>query len=173
MPADRRSAAAAGDVSRAWAIGAELVEIHHWLRTELTRLRDQLARVPAGTAGAPTPLRAHCTAFCTALARHHTSEDTVAFPRLAGQFPELVPVLRKLRQDHDFVADLLRRVDRLAASATADNVDLVRRELDGLAVILESHFRYEEKTLLDALDALDDPPPDEELFGLTAPDPGR
>jgi hypothetical protein len=50
----------------------------------------------------------------------------------------------------------------------------VRAELDGLAALLESHFGYEEKRLVSALNALEAPrweaaPPD---FLLTSPDPG-
>ena len=43
-------------------------------------------------------------------------------------------------------------------------------ELDGLTAIVESHFGFEESTIVAALDALrTDAGTAEELFGLTAP----
>ena len=132
----------------------------------MARIRDQLDAYADGAAAPPTPLLAHCAAFCRALTRHHTSEDTRAFPTLGARFPELVPVLEQLRQDHVLVADILRRLRQLLATLTRSNTEPVRRELDGLAAILDSHFRWEERRLVDALDTLDAAPPAGELFGL-------
>jgi hemerythrin-like domain-containing protein len=153
---------------RARALGGELVEIHEWLRTELARIRDEIGSYIGGDTARPAALRAHCTAFCLALTRHHTSEDTTAFPALGEQFPELTTVLEELRQDHVLVADILRTLRRLLATLTADNAERVRGELAGLAAILESHFRWEERRLVNALNALDAPPTGEELFGAQA-----
>ncbi|WP_433527204.1 hemerythrin domain-containing protein [Nocardia pseudovaccinii] len=139
------------DANRARALGQELVAIHDWLRTELTRIRVNVAAYAAGSELRPTQLRAHCAA----LTRHHTGEDTAAFPALAGQFPELAPVLAELRTDHQLVADILRRLTELLDSIGPDNADTVRRELDGLAAILESHFRWEERRLVQAFDELE------------------
>ncbi|WP_433191759.1 hemerythrin domain-containing protein [Nocardia sp. CA-107356] len=143
------------DVNRARALGQELVAVHHWLRTELTRIRTDVTAYAAGSDLRPMQLRAHCTAFCAALTRHHTSEDAAGFPALAAQFPELAPVLTQLRADHELVADILRRSTELLDSIGPDNADTVRRELDGLAAILESHFRWEERRLVQAFDELE------------------
>ena len=110
-------------------------------------------------------LLVYCRGFCTALTRHHTSEDTALFPELERRHPELGATLRALRQDHSMIAylvtDLEQTLDRVAHS-TSDTArdlpasrDVVQRHLDGVGAIMESHFRYEEKALGDVLVALD------------------
>ncbi|GAB3984406.1 hypothetical protein GCM10029978_094010 [Actinoallomurus acanthiterrae] len=166
--AESTPAHAGAPEDRARSLGGQLAEVHQWLRAELARLREEIAAYPGGdTVRSPAPLRVHCTAFCQALTRHHTSEDTTAFPALGERFPELIPVLEELRQDHQLVADILRRLQELLATLTPDNAVPVRRELDGLTAILESHFRWEERRLLDAFDALRTPEASEDLFGPT------
>ncbi|MFC5745928.1 hemerythrin domain-containing protein [Actinomadura rugatobispora] len=131
------------------AFGNQLIEVHIWLREELEALRDAL-----GGGARPRELRAHCLTFCSALDRHHTGEDGGAFPRLAEEFPELRPVLDELRRDHRLVDDSLRRLQALV-----DGTDPVEalRELDSLAALMETHFVYEEKRIVAALNALDVP----------------
>ncbi|MFG3712167.1 hemerythrin domain-containing protein [Micromonospora sp. NPDC047730] len=144
------------------AFGNQLIEIHLWLREELTRIRDGL-----GEPGVrPRDLRTHCLAFCAALTRHHTGEDAGAFRVLADRVPELAPVLRELEADHHVVAGILRRVEELADAAAPPAE--VRAELDTLAALLESHFVYEEKKLVDALNALTDGTT-EGLLGVPVP----
>jgi hypothetical protein len=58
---------------------------------------------------------------------------------------------------------------RPAAGISPDNVQRVRSELDGLAAVLESHFRWEERRLTDALNALHADANAEDLFGLSVP----
>ena len=112
------------------ALGDQLVETHIELREHLRSLRGALP--------------AHCVAFCAAVHGHHTAEDTSVFPLLAREHPELAPVLAELEHDHRQVAEILRR---LAAGPSPD-------ELAGLEALLESHFTYEERKLVAALNAL-------------------
>ncbi|MFR9778210.1 hemerythrin domain-containing protein [Micromonospora sp. MS34] len=135
---------------RLTALGTQLIEIHDWLREELARLRAGLDSPGGG--GLTRELRAHCVGFCTALDRHHTGEDGGAFRVLADQAPELRPVLAELREDHEVVASILTRIEALLAEA-ADGRS-VRAELNGLAALLESHFTYEERKLVAALNRL-------------------
>ncbi|WP_326811788.1 hemerythrin domain-containing protein [Streptomyces scopuliridis] len=109
-------------------------------------------RCPRDTRGT-RQLRAHCLAFCSALSRHHTDEDDGTFPALAARRPELRPVLELLRQDHEVVSGILRSVEDLLANADAAGLPGVLRELDGLSALLESHFTYEEKRIVTALNA--------------------
>jgi hemerythrin-like domain-containing protein len=146
---------------RTRAVGRELVRVHQWLRDELARIHDQLDHDDIDL----LPLSAHCVAFCAAVTSHHTSEDGIAFPALAEQAPELAPVLRELSDDHRLVANIVRRLGQLLAEVTPGTVDEVRREIDGLSAILESHFRWEEKTLVDALNTVDTTRSVEDLFG--------
>jgi hypothetical protein len=134
---------------RLTALGDELVRIHDALRADLRRLR-------AGEADPGRPLAVHCLAFCAALTRHHTGEDTGAFPALAARFPELEPLLAKMAEDHWLIAGIVDRIEELA---TAGNPALPG-ELDGLAAIMESHFSFEERRIRDALDQLEGSPPD-------------
>ncbi len=146
---------------RLTAFGNQLVQVHHWLREELATLNDDLGSVADGRAGRLRDLRAHCLTFCSALTRHHTGEDGGAFVVLAEKFPALRPVLEELAHDHDVMTGIIERLEKLvggvdAASSPAEILH-VQRELDGLTAIMETHFRYEEKRIVEALDSLDMP----------------
>ncbi|MFE3455442.1 hemerythrin domain-containing protein [Nonomuraea sp. NPDC059194] len=161
------------------AFGTQLIDVHSWLREELSELRDNLDAFLDGQAHHPRELRAHCLTFCSALERHHTGEDGTAFPVLADEFPDLRPVLEKLQQDHHLVADILRRIEALVRDARTmgDDAERVRRELDGLAAIMESHFAFEERQITAALNTLKVPrweksPPDFlKTSGTAVPEP--
>jgi len=150
---------------RVLAFGDELVAAHDELRDRLQRLRAT-PRDPSARG-----LREHCAAFCRALTAHHTSEDARAFPLLAREAPELAPVIAKLEEDHVLIAGLLERVEELVAGLPAapgpDDLLRFERELDGVAAIMESHFSFEERRILDALDGLDpEAHTTVELFGI-------
>lgn len=75
------------------------------------------------------------------------------FPAIEAAHPELAPVLRALEQDHSMIAHLLGGLQNAVDSqAPPDELD---RHLEGIAAIMESHFRYEERQLLTVLEALD------------------
>ena len=160
------------DGARAAALGAELVAVHDGLRAELGRLR---AAVVAG--GGPErgrTLGAHCLAFCRALTAHHTGEDEHVFPALERRHPELAGVLAQLREDHHLVAGLLAGVETAVARLPADPGEADRErflgEVDGIGAILESHFRFEERRIVAALDAWTGAPgPVAALLGVPAP----
>lgn len=122
------------------------------------RLREALAVTRAEVASgditglASGDVLAFCYGFCTALNGHHQGEDHELFPAIASAHPELADTLRALRQDHSMIGYLVAALRAaLDASASAAEVD---RHLEGIAAIMESHFRYEERVLLPALDAL-------------------
>lgn len=131
------------DYGRLTALGNQLIETHVRLLDALDDLRD----------GNPPhrELADHCMAFCAAVTRHHTEEDTTVFPALAERHPELRDVLDGLERDHRMVAGMLQRAVELAQRLDADGT---RAELDGLAALLESHFTWEEKRLVGALNDL-------------------
>ena len=160
---------------RLMAFGNQLIDVHIWLREELAQLRADLPSSDS-LGGRPRELRVHCLAFCSALGRHHTGEETEAFPALAAEFPELRPVLEELERDHVVVAGIVRRLNELVGVVGDNPPDAAMRigdEVDGPAALLESHFVYEEKRIVAALNSLSAPgwrgsPPD---FLLTpAPD---
>jgi hemerythrin HHE cation binding domain-containing protein len=152
---------------RLTAFGDQLIAIHTQLRKDLTRLRAGY-----GAAERPRDLRTHCVAFCSALTKHHTGEDKGAFVALGEQFPQLQPVLQQLTEDHDMVAWILLRIQELL-DGDGDPV-ATGRELDGLAAILESHFVYEEKKIVEALNSLDaGPATTEDLLGVSVDRSGK
>jgi iron-sulfur cluster repair protein YtfE (RIC family) len=137
---------------RMTAYGQQLIEVHDHLRDELADLIDNF------DGPHPRDLRAHCLTFCSAVERHHTEEDAGVFPALARQFPELRPVLDGLRRDHSAVSAMLRAIESLTRAALDPaDVPRVRREIEGIAALLESHFRWEERRLVTALDSLQTP----------------
>ncbi|MFF2011884.1 nitroreductase/quinone reductase family protein [Streptomyces sp. NPDC058195] len=148
---------------RVKGMGDWIVEVHDWLRGELEALRAQVDRVVEGGADTiqrPEPdlaqqMRAHCMSFCGALSRHHGGEDAAMFPMLARQFPALAPALAQLSEEHEAVARLERDIQRLVDAFIPGETDPVRlrADLESLAQRLESHFRYEEETIVTALNA--------------------
>ncbi|WP_233624794.1 hemerythrin domain-containing protein [Actinoplanes sp. ATCC 53533] len=164
------------EYARFLAYGNQLIEIHIGLRDMLADLREGV--VPEAELGT------HCLAFCAAVTRHHTGEDTEVFPLLAARHPELRTFLAELERDHQVIAGLLTAVRDVAGRLGATRPDAagrlgaagreaagrlgaegVREELDGLAAVLETHFIGEEKRLVGVLNAID---PSEGLTGLTA-----
>ena len=143
---------------RAAAFSVQLAQAHQDLRGRLHRLRAELGRPqPGGTA-----VISHCLAFCGALTAHHQGEDTGMFTELLRVRPDLADTVGKLVQDHDMITWILSRVAELAGTAAglpsagppdAAALEAIGRELDGLAAIMESHFRYEERAISAALDA--------------------
>lgn len=153
------------------AFGNQLVDVHIWLREELSRLREDVDSFLSDGGDRPRNLRAHCLAFCTALTRHHTAEDQGVFPVLAEAYPALRPVLDELARDHEQVEAILTELQGLLDGLPADTgagtapdpaeVRRVRGQLDGLIALVESHFTYEEKKLVTALNELGTPLPDD------------
>jgi hypothetical protein len=140
-----------GDKTRLTAWSRELRRVH-------ARLREALAITRAALSAGQQARQAHrdlllfCHGFCTALTGHHEGEDRELFPAIAAAHPDLRRALRLLQQDHVLVARLLSELDA-AAAAAAGPADL-GRHLDGIAAIMENHFRYEEDQLLPALETL-------------------
>jgi hypothetical protein len=128
------------EYARFLAYGHQLIDIHVRLREQLADLRE----------GYRPEFEVHCRAFCAAVTRHHTAEDTSVFPVLAARHPELRDFLAELERDHRIIAGLLTRL----AAVAAEPAETVRGELDGLAAVLETHFIGEEKRLTGVLNAL-------------------
>ena len=140
-----------GEKTRLVAWSRELRRVHERLREALRVTRQAVADgEPAEPA--TRDLLLFCHGFCTALAAHHEGEDRDLFPAIAEQHPELRETLRYLRQDHSMIEHLLgglqAAVTRAAPPAELD------RHLEGVAAIMESHFRYEERQLLTVLETL-------------------
>jgi hemerythrin HHE cation binding domain-containing protein len=128
----------ADERSRLAAYGSQLILTHARLRDLLDDLRDGIH---------PTDEPAvHCLAFCDAVTEHHTDEDDNVFPLLVERHPELRDFLAALRRDHVIIAGMIGRLRAGAEPAET---------LSGLAAVLETHFRGEEKRLVAVLNAVE------------------
>lgn len=130
---------------RAW--GRELRRVHQALRQQIDDIRS-IGR-PRDVLAAD--LGTFCLGFCAALSRHHTAEDGALFPRILADRPDLGPVVDRLMEDHALLSRLLADFEAVRADAEPDEI---LRHLDGLEAIMESHFAYEERNLVDVLDAM-------------------
>lgn len=126
--------------------------VHDRLREALRVTREAVADGKPGEPAARNMLL-FCRGFCTALTGHHQGEDVLLFPAVTAAHPELRDTLRYLEQDHSMIAHLMGGLEAVVNSGgTPDELD---RHLEGIAAIMESHFRYEERQLLHVLETLD------------------
>lgn len=134
--------------SRLIAWSTELRAVHGRLRDALELTRT------AVTTGEPVSrdLLLLCHGFCAALDGHHTGEDRELFPAIAAAHPELKDTLRTLEQDHSMIGHLLSGLQ--AATEKAAGAEELDRHLEGIAAIMENHFRFEERKLLTVLETL-------------------
>jgi alkanesulfonate monooxygenase SsuD/methylene tetrahydromethanopterin reductase-like flavin-dependent oxidoreductase (luciferase family) len=149
--------------------GRHLIDVHDALRAELAQLRDLVEQVAAGSAD-PRAVRSFinrmtirqnhwtlgtfCQTYCRTVTNHHTLEDRSVFPHLRRSDAALAPVLDRLEEEHEQIADLLERVDGALVAlvaAEADGIDGVGRAMDLLTDALLSHFAYEERELVEPL----------------------
>lgn len=140
------------ETTRLVAWSTELSRVHERIREALRITQAALSEgVPAEQAG--RDLLLYCHGFCAALDGHHRGEDRTLFPAIESAHPDLAPVLRALERDHSMIAHLLGEL-RTAVDSSASTAEL-ERHLEGVAAIMESHFRYEERQLLTVLERLE------------------
>jgi alkanesulfonate monooxygenase SsuD/methylene tetrahydromethanopterin reductase-like flavin-dependent oxidoreductase (luciferase family)/hemerythrin-like domain-containing protein len=151
------------------AAGQHLIDVHDALRDELAQLRDLVEQVAAGSAN-PAAVRSFinrmtirqnhwtlgtfCETYCRVVTNHHTLEDRSVFPHLRRSEAELGPVIDRLEEEHEQIADFLERVDQALVALVAaedDAIDRVGRAMDLLTDALLSHFSYEERELIEPL----------------------
>jgi alkanesulfonate monooxygenase SsuD/methylene tetrahydromethanopterin reductase-like flavin-dependent oxidoreductase (luciferase family)/hemerythrin-like domain-containing protein len=155
--------------AREQAAGQHLIDVHDALRAELDQLRDLVEQVAAGTRD-PGVVRSFinrmtirqnhwtlgtfCETYCRTVTNHHMLEDRSVFPHLRRSEQHLAPVLDRLEEEHEQIADMLERVDRALVALVAeegDGIDRVGRAMDLLTDALLSHFAYEERELVEPL----------------------
>lgn len=151
-----------GEHTRLVAWAHELRAVHGRLREALDLVRS-MAEDPVDDPAALTDLLVYCRGFCSALTHHHEGEDRHLFPAIAAAHPELGETLRRLTQDHSMMSYLIAGLEE--ASARSAGPDELHTHLEGLAAIMESHFRYEERALLEILATLDLAADPEEVLG--------
>ena len=135
---------------------SRLVAWNREMRAVHARLREILGLVRTSLDAPELPTRElllYCHGFCVALSRHHVAEDVALFPELSARHPELGDTIRKLQQDHSLIAHLIAELEH--AVATADSSEQLALHVEGIGAIMESHFRYEERQLLEVLETLE------------------
>ncbi|MEU5342615.1 hemerythrin domain-containing protein [Streptomyces sp. NPDC020766] len=76
---------------------------------------------------------------------------TAPSPVFERRYPEIAPVIERLREEHRQVAAGLDRLTRLVESDDGQDVNWLRGELERTVVGIDEHFVYEETYLLPAL----------------------
>jgi hemerythrin-like domain-containing protein len=151
------------------ASGKLLIDVHDQLRSELVRLRRLMDDVGHGRTN-PTAVRsffnrmairqndwtlgAFCESYCRTVTVHHTLEDRNLFPHLQQAEEGLAPVLDRLAEEHEVIAEILDRIDSALVALVAsepDGMALVRKAVDLLTDALVSHLSYEERQLVEPL----------------------
>jgi hypothetical protein len=160
-PADRRQ-------------GQRLAMIHAHYRQNVTFIGEVLDRIEAGLddpAALPAALAAApmfdnlrrvgtlCGEGCRMLQMHHDIEESHMFPDIDRKAPPgIAAVVVRLREEHQVIHELLRRLDaaavQLEASPNAETFAAAHAVFDALAAAVESHFGYEETELEEALRTL-------------------
>jgi hemerythrin-like domain-containing protein len=95
-----------------------------------------------------------CETYCRTVTNHHVLEDRSVFPHLRRSEAELGPVIDRLEEEHEQIAELLERVDQALVALVAaeeDGIDRVGETMDLLTDALLSHFSYEERELIEPL----------------------
>lgn len=144
--------------------GDKLVQVHKELRAWIQALREEVGEfldeqehLSAGRTEAPTlayQLRKNCLEFCHQLHGHHTTEDERFFPALEREFPQLAPHLKKMREEHMVVSDLITRIQDIVSEVGSGEAGRIKAELDTLATHLEEHLDYEEEYIITAMNNL-------------------
>lgn len=140
------------ETARLMAWSHEVKAVHARLCDALELTRTAIAD-GGEIAAASRELLLYCRGFCFALSGHHRGEDLVLFPALATAHPHLKPVLATLSQDHSMLTYLIGELDA-AVDRVADPGELARH-LEGVGALMENHFAYEERQLLNVLETLD------------------
>jgi hypothetical protein len=158
----------AGRPDRPVGDGRQLIMVHGHLRDELRRVRDAVEEVSAGRMTAADArelvnqltmrqnywtLGSFCAAYCRVVTMHHSIEDRMVFPNLAARDPLLGPVVHKLEQEHEVIADVLTALDASLTALMSDDSRLpdVRKHVHLLDRLLTSHLDYEEEQLVEPL----------------------
>ncbi|MFC5829277.1 LLM class flavin-dependent oxidoreductase [Nonomuraea insulae] len=149
-------------------LGRHLVQVHDGYRQELRQVQDAVEQVAAGRLDAGElrstinrltmrqnhwTLGTFCATFCRLLTVHHTIEDESMFPAILERDSTLAPVIKKLEQEHEVIAELLTRLDEACVELLRDpaGIDRVRGRADRLSEVLSSHFAYEEEELVEPI----------------------
>lgn len=149
------------------AQGRLLIDVHDYLRNELTEIRGLVDAVATG-AVEPGGARAHlqamtmrqnnwsvgayCESYCRTVTIHHQLEDRSMFPHLRRAQTSLGPVIDRLEVEHRVIATLLDGVDAALVRFVREPAEAeLHTAVDLLTDGLLSHLAYEERQLVEPL----------------------
>jgi iron-sulfur cluster repair protein YtfE (RIC family) len=158
-------------VDEVTAARSHLVQIHNHLRAELQQMQEAVAAVcdGVGDAGIARNLinrmtmrqnywsvGAFCAAYCRILTVHHAIEDQSLFTELQRSEAALTPVLERLSEEHELIAELLERLDTALVSLVGpsprlEDATAAQAAVSELSDVLGSHLTYEEEELVGPL----------------------
>jgi deazaflavin-dependent oxidoreductase (nitroreductase family) len=128
------------------SFGEGLALIHDVYRRELAIIRKEFA---ASGSSLGAQLRINCLTVCAGLGFHHKMEDGQMFVTLGERYPELTPVIERLRAEHVAIAGLVGDLRQVISTGTGG-----QQEIERLTDELEAHLTYEEEHLIPLLDQL-------------------
>jgi len=132
---------------------------HHGLRRDIRQFAGALGRVLAGNTSTVQALQDEWKHYRETLHGHHMMEDTVLFPSLKEQHPELAAVIDGLTADHRKIDPMLEDGDR-AFAELATQVRPAVRVVGSLGGLLHSHLETEETHIVQFIrEAKAFPPP--------------
>lgn len=134
-----------GRAQRATSPGDGLLQIHDAFRRELATIRTEFA-ASGGSLG--VQLRINCLSVCQGLNFHHEREDDHVFVPLGDRYPELSPVIGRLRAEHVTIAGLVEDLKQVVTTGSGGLA-----EVDRLIGELAAHLTYEEEQLIPLLNA--------------------
>jgi hemerythrin-like domain-containing protein len=148
-----------------------LLAVHQHLRQELWKLQDVMTEVAEGRTSAAEArsylnqmtmrqnywtLGAFCAAYCRVVSVHHAIEDQSMFPDLKAADQSLAPILERLREEHERIAEILHEVDAELVAMIEDDQRLegARDAVQHLGDTLVAHLQKEEDQLLEPIGRL-------------------
>lgn len=146
------------NTARLAAWGQQMRTVHRRLQDALDLARDTIE--DGGTPGSlASDLALYCGGFCAALNGHHRSEDAALFPAVLRDRPDLAPVIATLMQDHSMISHLIQGLEKalrtgIESRPRETETAALLRHLDGIEAVMQTHFRFEEKKLVELLDTL-------------------
>jgi len=103
-------------------------------------------------------LGAYCESYCRIVTGHHTLEDRSLFRHLRHADPAAAPVVDRLAEEHEVIAEVLEQVDRALVDLVAADTGRASGALEDLSGAVDlltdtllSHLSYEERELLHPL----------------------
>jgi hemerythrin-like domain-containing protein len=130
----------------------EMVVVHRVFRREFDALPALVRAVPPGDVDRAGVVLGHLRELAGSLHHHHTAEDELVWPLLLERVDLDRPLVLRMEEQHERVADLLEHADAQAGAFAADaspaTGETLAATLTQLTAALEEHLDDEEREVL-------------------------